>query len=71
MLAAWRAISPRMHAPSHEKTGIFPKSMFSCPTFSPIGHLPFVLSTSSVNRLGVGCIGSSLFGFCRAQRRGI
>jgi hypothetical protein len=36
--AALLAISPRMHAPSQEKTGIFFDALFSVPTISPIGQ---------------------------------
>src|SRR5512143_3850643 len=46
--AARRAISPRMQAPSQDRTGIFPSSRYILPAFSPVGQ---VLSVSEISRV--------------------
>src|SRR5512144_325841 len=49
--AARRAISPRMQAPSQDRTGIFPSSRFLLPIFSPTGQVLLVFETSRVKLL--------------------
>ncbi len=44
MLAASRAISPRIQPPSQERTGILPSAIIFFPETSPTGQSLFVLS---------------------------
>src|SRR5210317_469012 len=63
MFAANRAISPRMHPPSHDRTGIRPSSMFRRPIVSPIGQRPLVPCISIAKLLTVSVIDMSPFAF--------
>src|SRR5512147_20579 len=49
--AVRRAISPRIQAPSQDRTGIFPSSRFLLPIFSPTGQVLSVFEISRVKLL--------------------